>query len=264
MAKDRASLVIDNGKEYLVETRLTPVAEGEGFSSLQELVQAMRNGSPSKLLQDKAIDALTTNETLFFRDFHPFEALRGTAIPNLIEARKTQRELKIWSAACSSGQEAFSFAMMLRESFPTLRSWKISILGTDISGKILEDARKAEYRQIEVNRGLPATLLVKYFEASGGKWKLREEIRSMVQFQHLNLASSWPMLPRFDLIMIRNVMIYFDAETKARILNNAAFHLAPDGYLILGSAETPVTVTNRFVPVGVGKATFYQLAEQAL
>ncbi len=260
IARRDAAIVLEKGKEYLVETRLGPVAKKEGFNSLAELIGAMRKNVSGPALTGKVIDALTTNETFFFRDFHPFEALRQTVIPQLIEQRSSQRKLTIWSAACSSGQEAFSLAMLLREHFPVLATWKIEIVGTDLSPTILARAKTGSYSQLEVNRGLPAHYLVKYFSKENETWNLKTEIRRMVEFRPMNLVQSWPIMAPFDLVFIRNVMIYFDVETKKKILQKLRSCVLPHGYLILGAAETTVNLDPSWKPVRVDKAVLYQLS----
>jgi chemotaxis protein methyltransferase CheR len=214
LAHRQAAIVLERGKEYLVEARLTPLAEREGFASLAGLIAAMRKDRIEGSLHGKAVDALTTNETYFFRDFHPFEALRRTILPELIQQREASRKITVWCAASSTGQEPYSLAMLIREHFPQLASWQIEIIATDLSPTVIRQAEAASYNQIEINRGLPAPYLIKYFTQQGSLWILKPEIRSMVQFRVLNLIQPWPILPPCDLIFIRNVMIYFDVETK--------------------------------------------------
>lgn len=261
MAQENAAIVLGEDKLYLVESRLSPLAERHGFQSLRALIQALRQAQTFGALHRQAIDALTTNETLFFRDRHPFDALIDTVLPMLIKARGDLRRISIWSAASSTGQEAYSIAMLIREKFPELNSWKVSILGTDLSDTVLAQARSGSYSQIEVNRGLPAPYLVKYFsQGKDARWTVSPEIRSMVQFKSFNLIGSWADIPVFDIIFVRNVLIYFGVDKKREVLNQIASRLPKDGYLALGSAETPMMVTERFEPRPVGKAQFYQLA----
>jgi chemotaxis protein methyltransferase CheR len=210
-------------------------------------------------LHRQAVEALTTNETSFFRDFHPFEALKKFALPDLIARRAAERELSIWCAACSSGQEPYSLAMLIREGFPQLASWKVTILGTDLSTEILARAREGRYSQLEVNRGLPASLLVKYFQKQGGEWYLRDDIRRMVDYQSVNLASAWPFLLPVDVVMMRNVLIYFGVETKKEILAKMRRVLKPDGYLFLGAAETTFSIDDSFELVQFERATCYRV-----
>ena len=253
-----SGVVLDVGKEYLVEARLRPLAESAGISSVQLFVARLR-ASPHGVDHHRVIEAMTTNETSFFRDLHPFESLRTAIFPALIEARKTQRALNIWSAACSSGQEVYTTAIVLREHFPVLAQWVVRILATDIASKVLERARTGTYSQVEVNRGLPANLLVKYFQRDRLNWVLNPEIRAMVEFVELNLTRPWPFMPQMDLIFLRNVLIYFDVETKRKILAQARRILRPDGFLLLGSAETTLGVDESFVRLPNDRSGWHQL-----
>ena len=200
-----------------------------------------------------------TTETSFFRDQHPFEALRKVVLADLIGRRRDGCRLHIWCAASSTGQEPYSLALLLREHFPELDGWKVFLLASDLSQAVLARAREGRYKQIEVNRGLPAALLVKYFEQHGTDWQLKPAIRAMVDFQEINLAQPWPALPRMDLVLLRNVMIYFDVATKKTILGRLARLLRPDGYLLLGGAETTFNLDDSFRRVEPLKSGFYQL-----
>jgi len=251
-----AAIVIESGKEYLVETRLSNIAVRHGFPSVNSLLDHLRFSSgPIGPFHHDSIEAMTTNETLFFRDLNPFDSLRDQIIPQFIARRPGQR-FSLWSAACSTGQEAYSVAMLLSEHFPLLPT---SIVGTDLSPAVVARARAGTYQQIEVNRGLPAKLLIKHFRQAGLAWQLSDPIRQRVEFREMNLIKPWPMLPKFDVIMLRNVMIYFDLETRRQILAQVKTVLAPGGYLALGGAETTVTIDPEFKPITVGRATFYQL-----
>jgi chemotaxis protein methyltransferase CheR len=201
---------------------------------------------------------MVTTESSFFRDQHPFQALHQTVLPDLIRLRQDQRQLQIWCAASSYGQEPYSIAMLIREHFPVLADWKVTLLASDISREALERARQARYSQIEVNRGLPAALLVKYFEQQGTHWQLKPAIRDMVTFLEINLAKPWPFLPRMDLIVLRNVMIYFDVSIKKTILERAGRLLRSRGYLLLGSAETTFSLDDSYRRVEAIKGPFYQ------
>jgi len=254
---DQSAIVLEDDKGYLVESRLLPLARREGLASINLLVQKLQ-AEPFQGLHRQAVEAMTTNETSFFRDFHPFEALKKFVLPDLIGRRAADRELSIWCAASSSGQEPYSLAMLIRESFPQLVSWKIRILASDLSTDILNRAREGRYSQLEVNRGLPAPLLVKYFQKRGCDWYLRDEIRSMVDYQVVNLASAWPLLPPMDIVMIRNVLIYFGVETKKEILAKVRKVLKPDGYLFLGAAETTFSIDDAFEIVHLERATCYR------
>ncbi|HZZ18382.1 MAG TPA: protein-glutamate O-methyltransferase CheR [Opitutaceae bacterium] len=260
LVRGEAAIVLETGKEYLVEARLTPLAQREGFGSLEALIAALRKDRSQGPLQAKAVDALTTNETYFFRDFHPFEALRKTIIPDLIALRQDTRRLTIWCAACSSGQEPFTIAMLIREHFPQLASWQVEIVATDLSPTVLKQAEAGTYNQIEVNRGLPAPYLIKYFTQSGAFWVVKPEIRKMVQFKPLNLIQPWPILPPCDVIFIRNVMIYFDADTKKAILKKLRNCLRPQGSLFLGCSETTLNLDPYWVPISQGSTVVYRPA----
>lgn len=253
-----SAIVLEPGKEWLVECRLLPMAYRLGAGSVGELVarlQALAFGQ----IHRKVIEAITTNETSFFRDHSPFQALRTTVIPELVRRRESDRRLHIWSAACSSGQEPYSIAMLLREDFPALSGWNIRLLATDISAEVLEKARDGFYTQMEVNRGLPATLLVKYFEKQGPRWRIHDSLRQAVEFREANLAAEWPCLPPMDVILLRNILIYFDVSTKKRILERVRRLLRRDGYLFLGSAETTINLDPAFEPVEIGKVVCYRV-----
>lgn len=258
IARDKAAIVIDPDKRYLVESRLGRVAEDEGFDSLTALIHALRKSDQSGTLHSRAIEALATHETFFFRDRHPFDALRDSILPELIAARRDRRRLNIWSAAASTGQEAYSLAMLIRDHFPELESWDICITGTDISETVLKQARSGSYAYHEVSRGLPPALLMRHFTQIEDAWVIKPALRKMVTFRGMNLIGTWPALPVCDVILIRNVLIYFDTGAKRSILERIARQLAPDGYMGMGSAETPMLVTGLFTPVSVGSATFYR------
>lgn len=261
LARTEAAIVLEAGKEYLVETRLTPLAQREGFASLGAFIQKLRAEVKVNGLHHKAIDALTTNETLFFRDYHPFEELRRSILPAILEQRAGARRLAIWSAACSTGQEPYSLAMLLLDSFPQLAGWDVSILATDLSPTVLNLARQGQYSQFEVNRGLPARFLVNYFTKVEDKWRINDNVKKMVEFRPMNLIQSWPVLPPLDLVFIRNVMIYFDVETKKAILKKIRNCLLPHGYLFLGAAETTTSLDPAYKPVSFGKAVVYRTTE---
>lgn len=258
LVRDRSAIVLDPGKEYLVEGRLTPVARQLGLGSVSALVGRLRAG-PDNGLADRVVEAMATTETSFFRDLHPFETLRATVLPELIRRRAGERRLAVWFAACSTGQEPFSFALLVREHFPHLAGWRLDLLATDLSAEVLGRARAGRYTQLEVNRGLPAPLLVKHFRQQGATWELSEDVRRVVEFRELNLAKPWPALPRMDLVFLRNVMIYFDVDMKKSILGRVARLLRPDGYLLLGGAETTLNLEDSFRRVESLKGGFYQL-----
>ena len=264
LTRASAAIVLEKGKEYLVEARLTPLAQREGFASLASFIAALRTDRLPGALHAKAVDALTTNETYFFRDFHPFEALRRQILPELITRQAEARRLTIWCAACSTGQEPFTLAMLLRENFPQLASWKIELIATDLSPTVLKQAASGRFNQIEINRGLPAIYLVKYFTQQDGGWVLKPEIRDMVQFRPLNLIEPWPILPPCDLIFIRNVMIYFEVETKRTILKKLRHCLRPEGSLFLGASETTLNIDPYWAPVTIGPTVVYRPAPAAV
>jgi chemotaxis protein methyltransferase CheR len=255
---DHSAIVLEEDKGYLVESRLAPLARREGFDSINLLVQRMQ-AEPLNGLHRRAVEAMTTNETSFFRDFHPFEGLKKFVLPDLIARRGAERTLTIWCAASSSGQEPYSLAMLIRENFPQLSTWKVHILATDLSTEILARAREGRYSQLEVNRGLPASLLVKYFQKRGCDWFLRDDIRNMVDYQIVNLAAAWPTLPPMDIVMIRNVLIYFGVETKKEILAKVRRVLKPDGYFFLGGAETTFSIDDSFERAQFDRATCYRI-----
>lgn len=256
-ARESAALVVEAGKEYLVDSRLTPLAAQAGFATLDEFITQLRTNRNGTLFHDQVIDALTTNETSFFRDFLPFETLRQHLVPRLIAKRAAVQKLSIWSAASSSGQEAYSIAMLLSEHFPELRTWQIKILGTDLSPTMVKQARTGSYSQLEVNRGLPAPMLLKFFTKVENRWVIRDDIKKLVEFREMNLSKPWPILPLFDIVMIRNVMIYFDIETKKSILAKIRHCLHPDGFLFLGSAETTLNLDLSWDSSALGNSTFY-------
>ncbi|CAN5125672.1 protein-glutamate O-methyltransferase CheR [soil metagenome] len=259
LVRDRSAIVLEAGKEYLVQARLLPVAKKLNLGSVADLVAKLRSNHDDAL-KARVVEAMATTETLFFRDHHPFETLKTVVLPELIRKREKERRLEIWCAACSTGQEPYSLAILLREHFPQLAGWQIRIRATDLSGEVLAKAREASYSQIEVNRGLPAPLLLKYFRQEGANWKLRDDIRTAVDFREMNLIKPWPLLPRMDLIFIRNVLIYFDLETKKSILSRCSGLLRPDGYLLLGGAETTINLESTLRRVAELKGGFFQLS----
>jgi chemotaxis protein methyltransferase CheR len=257
IARKHAALVLDASKQYLITARLDPLARERGFADTPQMLAASRDSEP---LQRAVVEALTTNETSFFRDVAPFDALRKDLLPQLIEARKVTRTLTIWSAACSSGQEPYSIAMMLLEHFnATLAGWRIRILATDYTEPVLAKARAGRYKQLEVNRGLPATMLVKYFDRDGAEWVVKPRVRELVEFSQLNLAEPWPQRA-CDIVFLRNVLIYFDQATKVDILGRMHTTVAPDGALFLGAAETPMNIDARWTRHTSDKATYYRRA----
>jgi len=254
----RSAIVLEDDKQYLIDSRLSPIARELGLPTIDALVGKLRTDGSGPLTH-RVIEAMTTNETLFFRDLHPFEALRTRLVPDLLQARATQRSLRIWCGAASTGQEPYSIAMTLCESFPQLASWDVKIVATDLNATVLERAREGKYRQLEVNRGLPAKLLVKYFDRQGADWQLKPDVRNLVTFQELNLLDAWSHLGEHDIIFLRNVLIYFDVETKRRILGRIRRTLRKDGVLVLGGAETTTNLDDGYVPLRIGTGVYYQL-----
>lgn len=258
LIRQRSAITLGEGKEYLVEARLDPILRREQMQEMGELVQRLQSGCEPALVEE-IVDAMTTNETSFFRDIHPFEVFKNEALPALLEAREKDRKLNIWCAASSSGQEPYSIAMTLSEMLPNLSSWSVNFWASDISERMLERCRAAVYSQLEVNRGLPIQMLVKYFKQDGNTWKLKKELREMVRFERLNLARGWPPMPRHDFIFIRNVLIYFDIDTKKDILSRMRGVLQPDGYLFLGGAESTMTLDDSFERVPFKHGSCYRL-----
>ena len=246
LLKDRSGLDLSADKQYLVESRLVPLARRAGLPGLPELVQKLKSGAEA--LTAEVVEAMTTNETFFFRDKVPFDHLRQTILPDLLQARANRRSLRIWCAASSTGQEPYSIAMCLKELGSTLAGWRIEILATDLSQGVLEKSKAGIFSQFEVQRGLPIQLLVKNFTQTGELWQLNADVRGMVQHRQLNLLQDFSHLGVFDVIFCRNVLIYFDQETKASIFRRLAKVLEPDGYLLLGAAETVVGLTEAFKP----------------
>jgi chemotaxis protein methyltransferase CheR len=260
LVRRESAIVLDESKAYLIEARLTPVARDAGVENIAGLVHELKRGAPADELRALVIEAMTTNETSFFRDVHPFEALGAEVLPALADARATSRSLRIWSAASSTGQEAYTIAIVVRQRVPQLAGWKVRITGTDLSAAVLSQAREGRYAQLEVNRGLPATVLTKYFEREGVAWRVKPELRELVEFTQMNLITTWPPMGRFDVIFLRNVLIYFDVETKKAILDRVKTVLAPDGYLFLGASEMMTGLSDGYRLEKSGRAMWYRPA----
>ena len=260
LVRHGSAIALEDGQSYLVEARLGALSRREGFDSLEGLIARVRSERDApEGLRCRVVEAMTTNESSFFRDVHPFEALRKALIPALIANRAGPRRLRIWCAACSSGQEPYSIAMLLREHFGReLEGWDVSILATDLSTEILEKAREGRYTQMEVNRGVPAHLLVKFFRKSGPAWQLNDEVRRMVSFERLNLMGPWPRVGPVDVAFLRNVLIYFRPEAKRLLLDRMAGVLAADGHLFLGNAETTLNLSDAYDRLEVERATCYR------
>lgn len=258
LVRQRSAIMLEPEKSYLLEARLTPLARTEGFGSIETLVITLRQQKFNGLHR-KVIEAMTTNETSFFRDLYPFEALRSLVLPEVMARRQVERRLTIWCAACSSGQEPYTIAMTILEHFPQLACWNLKILATDLSSNMVARSRAGRYGQIEVNRGLPAQLLVKHFEKQGMEWVVRPEVQRLCEFREMNLIEPWGPLPQMDIVFLRNVLIYFDVETKRSILGNVRRVLAPWGYLFLGGAETTINLGEAFERVQFDRAGCYRL-----
>jgi chemotaxis protein methyltransferase CheR len=246
LLRERSGLDLSSEKQYLVESRLIPLARRAGLSGIAELVQKIKTGSGA--LTTEVVEAMTTNETFFFRDKVPFDHLRETILPAILRTNALRRSLRIWCAASSTGQEPYSIAMCLKEIAPALAGWRVEILATDLSQGVLEKARAGIFSQFEVQRGLPIQMLVKHFTQVGELWQLNADIRAMVQHRQLNLLQDFSHLGTFDVVFCRNVLIYFDHDTKASIFERVAKVLEPDGVLLLGAAESVVGISDAFKP----------------
>jgi len=255
--RDEAAIVLEPGKEYLVESRLTALARKEGIVSVDELVVRFR-AHPKDELSRKIIDAMTTNETSFFRDIHPFEALKTTILPEILKRNAATKQINFWCGAASTGQETFSVLMTMAEHFPELLTWKLSYLATDLCQDALARCKAGRFSQLEVNRGLPAPLLVKYFTRQGAEWEFRQDLRKRADFREMNLIRDWHWMPPLDVVFLRNVLIYFDVATKKAILAKVRKVLRPGGWLLLGGAETTMNLDDSFERIACGKTTFYR------
>lgn len=258
--KTRSGLVLSNDKQYLIESRLMPIVRKEGLSGISELVQKLK-GPGSEPLALRVTEAMTTNESFFFRDKTPFDHFKEVMMPALIKARAAKRHIRIWCAAASTGQEPYSLAMILKEMGPQIAGWRIEIIGTDLSGEVLDRAKAGVYTQFEVQRGLPIQYLLKHFTQNGDQWTISQEIRSMVHYRTLNLLNDFSALGTFDIVYCRNVLIYFDQPTKVDVLNRTAKLTAPDGYLLLGAAETVVGLTEAYKPVADRRGLYMPAAK---
>jgi len=256
LVRQRSAIDLQPGKEYLVESRLAPIARGLGEKDLAGLVARLRRGDAS--LTDEVVDALTTNETSWFRDTHPFQAFTQDLLPQVCATGA--RSLTIWSAACSSGQEAYSLAMLLLDWLPANPGMTAQVIGTDISQRMVDRARAGRFSQLEVNRGLPAQYLVKYFDQTGREWVLRRPVRALTRFEKGNLALPAVGIPACDIVFLRNVLIYFDIETKRAVLANVRKVLRPGGFLVLGGAESTVALDGAFQRVELGRAVAFRHA----
>jgi chemotaxis protein methyltransferase CheR len=248
LLRDQSGLDLSTDKQYLIESRLLPLARKAGLPGISDLVQKMKGGSNALITQ--VVEAMTTNETFFFRDKVPFEHFRDAIMPEMLKLRAARKSLRIWCAAGSTGQEPYSLAMCLKEMSAALSGWRVEILATDLSQEVLEKSKTGIYSQFEVQRGLPIQMLVKYFKQIGELWQINPDIRGMVAHRQLNLLHDFSQLGSFDVIFCRNVLIYFDQETKANIFGRLARSMESDGFLVLGAAETVVGLTEAFKPIG--------------
>ncbi|HEX8324410.1 MAG TPA: protein-glutamate O-methyltransferase CheR [Tepidisphaeraceae bacterium] len=259
----RSGIVLDASKEYLIEARLSMLIKRLNVPSIVELLQQARTKKTEPAERD-IVDAMTTNETSFFRDIHPFEALKKQIMPSLLASRAAERKLNIWCAASSTGQEPYTLAMLLKENFPQLAGWKVTFIASDLSRDVLAKAKAGRYSQLEVNRGLPAAMMVKYFKKQGLEWEIVPDVRNMIDFREINLLGAWPLMPSLDLVFIRNVLIYFNQETKRQILGRIRGLMRPDGFLFLGAAETTLNVDDKFERHPLENTGCYRLQSRAV
>lgn len=253
-----AAIVLDEKKKYLVESRLAKVMSDEYLWTAAELITKLKEPSGLKL-RARIVDAMTVNETSFFRDGHPFEELRQNLIPELIKSRAAEKQVTIWCAASSTGQEPYSIAMTLRQHFAQLNSWRVKIMASDISDRVLEQARAGRYSQLEVNRGLSPTVLNRFFTRDKDSWIANPDLKGLVEFNKLNLSEPLTGLPKFDIVFIRNVLIYFNVETKREIIKKIAATLRPGGTIVLGTAETMLGVSEDFERRSGSRSAVYVL-----
>jgi chemotaxis protein methyltransferase CheR len=255
---ERSGIVLDSGKQAMVEQKLGPVAKDKGYPDATAFAKEVIK-NPLGGLSTMLIEEIATPETGFFRDNRAFKALKEAVLPQLLESRGNERTLNIWSGGCSTGQEPYSILMMLQDNFPQLKGWTIRFIATDISQKLLSRAREGVYSQLEMNRGLPAPMLLKYFQKQGLQWQVKPAIRSLIEFRELNLVKPWPPLPKMDIIFLRNVLVYFNPETKRGILDRIGQTLRPDGFMFMGMAEIPMTADNKFEKLDYERSGCFRL-----
>jgi len=258
LLKRRSGLIITSEKQYLLESRLTPVARERGLADVTAVIAKLRTGDEA--LARTVVEAMTTNESFFFRDKTPFDQFEKVILPAMLKARAATKRLRIWCAAASSGQEPYSLSMILKEKGAQLADWRIEIVGTDISTEILARATAGVYSQFEVQRGLPIQLLMKYFKKEGEQWRINDELRSSIQYRTFNLLDPFTGLGNFDIVYCRNVLIYFDEATKRGVLTRVAQLMPADGFLLLGAAETVVGVTDVFAPMESARGLYVKSA----
>lgn len=259
LVNKRSGLVLTKDKAYLLESRLMPVARKRGMKGLEDLISTIRTSKEEGLLRE-VTEAMTTNESFFFRDLKPFDTFRDMILPDLLKNRAAKKSFRIWCAAASSGQEPYSLAMVMKEQAAKLTGWRCEMIATDISTQMLAKATKGIYSQFEVQRGLPIQMLLKYFKKANDAWEIDPSLRDMVTFKEFNLLNDPKMLGVFDVVFCRNVLIYFDQPTKTRILDWISRMIPADGRLFLGGAETVLGITDKFKPVP-GQRGVYCLAE---
>ena len=255
LVRQRSSIDLQPGKEYLVESRLAPLVRDGGDADMNALMTRLRHGD--ERLVAAVVDAMTTNETSWFRDGYPFEAFTRTLLP-MVAANAPGAAVNVWSAACSSGQEAYSLGMLMLEWLATQPGRTARIYGTDISSSMVERARAGVYSQLEVNRGLPARYLVQHFDQHGREWVVKESLRSLTRFEHGNLTRPQPAVPQCDVVFLRNVLIYFDVDTKRQVIQQVRRSLKPGGFLVLGGAESALNLDDSFTRLEIDKAVVYQ------
>jgi len=237
LVRERSANVLDRGREYQIEARLLPIVRSDGFANIAALVERLRQDRHGRLAT-RVVEALARHDTSFFRDVTPFEALRKVVLPELVKRRGSEQSLRFWSAACASGQEAYSLLMTLCDHFPQVRAWDVKAVGTDLSDQMVQRASEGRFSQVETNRGLTMVVLLKHFQADGVGWQVKEQLRALAEFSPLNLADEWPEMPPMDVILLRNVLDAFDVATKRKILARVRKVLRSDGYLVLGARET--------------------------
>jgi len=257
LVRRRAAITIDVAKDYLISMRLGQAAADSGLTSISELVERARQGD--KEANTRIIEAITTHETSFFRDLQPFETLTKVLLPKFAPAGAAVRPMNIWCGACSSGQEPYSIAMLLLEHFPALAAQAARIVATDLSAQVLAKAAAAQFSQLEINRGLPAAYMIKYFERHGLSWQIKPQVRRLVEFRQLNLIDPWVLSPKPDIVFLRNVLIYFDLPTRRAILDRVRAAIAPGGALFLGAAETTLNVADGWERIVIDKCTYYRV-----
>jgi chemotaxis protein methyltransferase CheR len=261
LVRTRSAIVLESEKAYLVKSRLEPLAKSAGFASLTGLVQKLRP-APYGVLHQQVVEAMTTNETSFFRDLTPFHVLRDQLLPEIIRRKGTSKRLNMWCGASSSGQEVYSVMFTIFEHFPELKDWEYQFIATDISEAMLAKCREGTYSQLEVNRGLPAPLLTKYFVKKGMDWQVQEDLRRRIDFKLMNLAGPWLSFLTMDIVFLRNVMIYFDMDTKKNILGNIRKILDPNGFLFLGGTETTLNIDDQYERIENCETSCYRVKKR--